>query len=438
MSKTKDDISQIKKYLEGKLDDRAMHELERRALDDPFLADAMEGYERSGTDQQANLDELAARLHDRTDKKVRRLILWGPISIAASVLIILGIGVWVFTKNDQQAPKKMVAAQVAPGNEQKATLSAPPGQAPVSQKATADTTVVQALSSAPQMAAANDKTTSKIEKREKEPNMPLTVADNAVGGGSPPQIKPSQSPVLSKAVANADIVKKISKPKDSVSVNEVIVQNVAAKKQSDQNFKSLPETLLNTRVEGVSVTPRNHYVSGIVTGADGLPITGATVKLAGANFGAITDANGKFALHNVPDKATLSVGYLGYQPKQVNIENKDSLNITLNPSDNTLSEVVVVKPVNNTGSSSDAHPSTGWQSFNDYLKNNTVSPDGKTGIVNLSFTVDANGNLSGFKVTKSLSDTADQKAIDLVKNGPDWIAAADKMPHEVKVTVKFH
>lgn len=433
MSKPKDDISQIKKYLEGKLDDRAMHELERRALDDPFLADAMEGYERSGTDQQANLDDLAARLHDRIDRKVRRLIPWGPISIAASVLIILGIGVWVFTKNDQQAPKKMVAAQVAPGNEQKATLSAPPGQEPVSQKATANTTVVQALSSAPQMAAANDKTTGRKEKQDREPVMPLTVADNAVGGGSPPQVKPSQNPVLSKAVANADIIQNIPKRKDSVSVNEVVVQNMAAKKQSDQNFKSLPETLLNTHVEGVSVTPRDRYVSGIVTGAGGLPITGATVRLAGANFGAITDVNGKFALHHVPDKATLSVGYLGYQSKQVSIDNKDSLNITLNPSDNALSEVVVAKPV----SSSDAHPSTGWQSFSDYLKKNAVSPDGKTGKVNLSFTVDANGNLSGFKVTKSLSDAADQKAIDLVKSGPDWIAAADNMPHEVKLVIKF-
>ena len=43
MSKHRDDIMQIKKYLAGQLDARAMHQLERRALDDPFLADALEG-----------------------------------------------------------------------------------------------------------------------------------------------------------------------------------------------------------------------------------------------------------------------------------------------------------------------------------------------------------------------------------------------------------
>ena len=43
MTKHGKDISQIKKYLEGKLDARSRYELERRAQDDPFLMDALEG-----------------------------------------------------------------------------------------------------------------------------------------------------------------------------------------------------------------------------------------------------------------------------------------------------------------------------------------------------------------------------------------------------------
>jgi len=39
MTKHEKDISQLKKYLEGKLDARSMYELERRAQDDPFLQD---------------------------------------------------------------------------------------------------------------------------------------------------------------------------------------------------------------------------------------------------------------------------------------------------------------------------------------------------------------------------------------------------------------
>ena len=50
MSREKD-ILQIRKYLNGELDAAAMHELERRALDDPFLADAIEGFEHAGGGQ---------------------------------------------------------------------------------------------------------------------------------------------------------------------------------------------------------------------------------------------------------------------------------------------------------------------------------------------------------------------------------------------------
>ena len=74
----------------------------------------------------------------------------------------------------------------------------------------------------------------------------------------------------------------------------------------------------------------------------------------------------------------------------------------------------------------------------DYLDKNAVSPEGATGKVRLSFMVDGKGGLSGFTIVKSLSPAADQKAIDLLTNGPGWAGNIDGEPHEVKVTVKFH
>ena len=61
MSKRRDQIAQIKKYTSGQLDARAMHQLEREALDDPFLADALEGYQTSDLKQEVNLTELNDR-----------------------------------------------------------------------------------------------------------------------------------------------------------------------------------------------------------------------------------------------------------------------------------------------------------------------------------------------------------------------------------------
>jgi hypothetical protein len=56
----------------------------------------------------------------------------------------------------------------------------------------------------------------------------------------------------------------------------------------------------------------------------------------------------------------------------------------------------------------------------------------------LSFTVNGRGGLSGFTVVQSLSASADQKAIDLISNGPGWVGNIDGQPHVVTVTVSFH
>ena len=64
------------------------------AQDDPFLMDALEGYQAAGTGQEANLDELTERLHNRVAEKRTRVIPIQMIGIAASVLIVCSAGVW--------------------------------------------------------------------------------------------------------------------------------------------------------------------------------------------------------------------------------------------------------------------------------------------------------------------------------------------------------
>jgi TonB family protein len=93
VSANKNNISQIRKYLNGELDARAMHELERQALDDPFLADALEGYEQRGNQEQ-HLSDLQNRLQHRIIPTKKRLTLWPALSIAASVLLFIAVGGW--------------------------------------------------------------------------------------------------------------------------------------------------------------------------------------------------------------------------------------------------------------------------------------------------------------------------------------------------------
>jgi len=78
----------IQQYLEGELDEKAMHELEKQALDDPFLADAIEGY--SATDVPAGTSlsflqrQLAERIAQQQENKNVFYFTWQRISVAAA------------------------------------------------------------------------------------------------------------------------------------------------------------------------------------------------------------------------------------------------------------------------------------------------------------------------------------------------------------------
>ena len=56
----------IEKYHKGLLSAKEMHELEKAAMDDPFLADALEGYAVAGVNVAADIAELKGRLAQKT------------------------------------------------------------------------------------------------------------------------------------------------------------------------------------------------------------------------------------------------------------------------------------------------------------------------------------------------------------------------------------
>ena len=57
-------------------------------------------------------------------------------------------------------------------------------------------------------------------------------------------------------------------------------------------------------------------VNGHVKDATGEPVIGATIRIDGAQGGAVSDLDGNFTL-NVNQGATLSVSYVGYETQQV-------------------------------------------------------------------------------------------------------------------------
>lgn len=412
-----------------------MHELERRALDDPFLADALEGFEQASADQSANLAEVKDRLHQHIEKKSAKIIPWIPLSAAASIVVALGAGIWFFTnRSDKSEAPRMVAQNVVAEKKETPTASNP--------TIAADTLTIEKNKAIAQTQSPNEKTEVKAQMDGKAElkETPPAASDLSVAQANVAPAAVDQSGNADKTDKGYEY-KYLSPKKDSLGVNEILVGDISRKKAASavaakhKGLSSTP-TLLQSRVEGVSVNPDDsHTVTGTVVDDSGLPLTGATVKVQGRNFGAVTDANGKFILQDVPQGKTLSVNYIGYSGKKVKAE-RDSMRISLNPANSSLSEVIVTKEIEN--GNQNAHPHDGWKSFNDYLDKNAQSPDGKTGKEKISFTVAPDGKLSQFKVVKSLSDDADKKAISLINAGPAWVGNADGKAKEVTVTVKFH
>ncbi len=438
MSKRETDIVLIRKYLNGELDTRAMHQLERRAQDDPFLMDALEGYQQVKNDQQTPLDELGSRLQQRVTKKERRIIPWKTLSIAASILVLfIAGGLWL---NMQHKPEhdKIVAAVVKPE-----AKTAPAAPADTLQKAKKEAIAATPLPKHPPKRAV---------LRQADVAL-IVVPDKAV----------------TNELASADVkLKEVHiKEKDTTPLNEMVVMGMtSAEKKAAPKIDILKSTpikkdtsinrLLTAKVSGVMVNEargitnlnnitnpalRNLIIGRVIARNDGLPLPGVMIKIAGTTKGAVTDADGKFKLNADSGKQNkLVIAYIGYKTREVTANSHDSLKtIALEPNSSSLSEVVVV----GYGSKKDeadvinARPRDGWSSFRKYLKENAKSPDGKKGVVKLSFMVDHNGNIDEIKVTKGLSALTDQKAIDLIDNGPDWTGNSTGQPEKITIRIKF-
>mgnify|MGYP002525165584 CR=1 FL=1 len=80
-------------------------------------------------------------------------------------------------------------------------------------------------------------------------------------------------------------------------------------------------------------------VKGHVKDATGEPIIGATIKIAGAQQGTVSDFDGNFTL-KVDQGATLNISYIGYQP--VNVRATANMVVTLQDDAQVLQDVVVI------------------------------------------------------------------------------------------------
>lgn len=114
------DIDVLEDYLDGKLDAKTMNKVERVALEDPFVAQALAGLSQSPKRSIQSLSllqkQLESRIAEQQETKSKSVITWQRLSIAATAAVIfvaVSIMFWMRENNSyNQAAKQSKTVEV--------------------------------------------------------------------------------------------------------------------------------------------------------------------------------------------------------------------------------------------------------------------------------------------------------------------------------------
>ena len=102
------------------------------------------------------------------------------------------------------------------------------------------------------------------------------------------------------------------------------------------------EVNTNSITSYTSLLPQDFTVSGTVTDSKGVPLAGASVLEKGTTNGTQTDFDGNFTLGLSNGNASLVASYIGFATKELALNGRNTISITLEESTEGLDEVVVI------------------------------------------------------------------------------------------------
>lgn len=94
---------------------------------------------------------------------------------------------------------------------------------------------------------------------------------------------------------------------------------------------------------GVSETEQDKMitVTGVVKDLLNEPLPGATILVKGTSNGVAADMDGKYTI-KVPDKSTLVFSFIGFVSKEIKVDGKTTINVSLNDGGVNLADAVVI------------------------------------------------------------------------------------------------
>ena len=413
-------------YIRGLRKGKEAHRLEKESMQDPFLADAMDGYSQMEGNHEQRIEKLRMQVSAHSAKKKNTYaITW---SIAACLIIGFGISSYFLFL------KKSMTDEVFIAEESVSIKLAEPAAPPT-----------PAIPATPTVPATPQKEIALATTKVKTDSTPISeiTARQADKKDMIAKIQTTSQP-QGAPVAAVPMMEEVSE--ETAALQEVVATMDTFESESDKKMKL---------AKVATILPQKNMIKGRVTDEKGEPLIGASVTYKGTNIGTITNMNGEFSLVKKDDKKRLTAEYIGYNPVEIRIDTNRTMLIAMNENKQALNEVVVVgygakknKKSTTTGNvvtvkeqakkEITPQPVIGKRSYQKYLKENLVRPTDDNckdikGEVVLSFFVDEEGKPQNITVIHGLCEFADKEAIRLVKEGPKWTSG--KLP--ARVTVRF-
>jgi TonB family protein len=407
----------IERYLRGELTPEERHRLEKKALDDPFLMDALEGAEMVSSSFSSDVDFLRNNLNSRFGK--RHFWYGWPMRVAAGLAILAVVsGVLYFFLPNQNSET------LALNEENKEIIK--------------DESLIQ-----------------------KEKKTEITADDSIpVAEQSPSSVGTTKkNPVAIKPKASRETIPTLSKSQPEVFVEENAVSMSIEKAESKPEEHITADVILDQSVieqENVvakkSSIDKGRYkiVQGKVTDDQGEVLAGVKVSLENEVQGTVTDLEGKYTIQVLDTTSNLIFSFIGMETIVQAIPKTGPLNVALEADVSSLSEIVVVGYGSKNMESEIptyefASPEGGRTAYKQYLTTHLKYPtqaieNNVEGRVTIQFNVDQNGNTSDFRVIRGIGYGCDEEVIRLIKEGPKWSSSKRDGEHvsdRVRVRVRF-
>jgi hypothetical protein len=403
-------LEDIRRYKQGFMSKEEMHAFEKASMEDPFLADALEGYmEADVALAEEHLNNIRDRISGKEAEKEKAVVVampkrsFGAWRVAAMIIVIAGAGLITYKILDTKNV---------------------------------------------------DKDSAPIAKVEQQKNPPVADSSLQIGTGAVGFTDTIVNKQASPAINKNQNEKKIYRVPVESNGNttswkdDVIVINKKQTKgnAAEEDSKKVSDALVVNRTAAAAPKITDNEIRGRILTPSNEPLANTNIRLDNTRKEVKTDDEGNFVVNSKDTvvNAVVTTGSFANSRVQLRANSTSTINlgtIQLKADPNVKLDIELIglgtkKKINDTTSS---RPEGGWMSFKEHIAKWLSNPadtsawDNPQGEFEMEFYVDGKGFAKDVKVLNGINPVIAEQIVEAIKQGPKWTARNRK----TKLLIRF-